>query len=271
MVLTHVVTHRRWIADELALGGPVRHHHGFDLPPNGPDDAWWAPTEWMARALRSGLDVALAAPAPSLLPALRPDVQACRREDLPSITINGPVFAKIAEAKLEALPAQVWPSLEAFACAASDAGVPGGSWLHLTRRILEFDVEVRCFMLGREPVAASTYLVDGQTEGWASDPWLFEAAAFARTEAERLDDVPAGWVLDVGRTAGGWLTVEANPAWSSSPYDAEPTNVLRVLEACTRAPERWLWRPDALLEMKAARQRPLAQASTNATPPLAAS
>lgn len=255
-----VVTHRSWIYRELLDGAAgafdVRHDYGMDVPAASEDDAWWAPTEWMARARRAGVIDHLQSPGSYLLPQLRDDVQAVLLRDLcPDTSSCGPVFAKIAEAKIETLPAQVWKSRADFVVAAARSGIEQDSMVHLTESIIDFEVEVRCFMVGSRVVAASTYLVDGQTEGWDSDIWATQGSQFAADAAQALFQCPSGWVLDVGRDAGGWRVVEANPAWSCSIYNADPAGALQsIVASSTPTGTEFDWKPDPWITSRAQRQ-----------------
>lgn len=259
MSTCHVVTHRSWIAEELAAGSQiagiaVRDDYGFDIPNFRFGDCWWAPTEWLALARRT-VDIPLSSPGSTLLPRLRPDVLDVALHDLPAISV--PIFAKVAEAKVEALPAQVWPNAAAFVSAALAARVPAASRIHVTTRLIDFRIEVRCFVLDGVVQTASTYLVDGRTEGWAVDAWCLDAAAFAQGQISALGDQPDGWVLDVGLdTNGRWVVIETNPAFSSSPYDCDPVGVLLTLEAAANS-TRWPWQPDPWIQATVARKRAL--------------
>lgn len=268
MSTCHVVTFRQWIAEELAAGSEisgidVSHSYGLDIPAYQSGDSWWAPTQWLAHAMCS-VDISLCAPGAALLPKLRSDIMMATLGHLPDITV--PIFAKVAEAKIENLPASVWPSVQAFAHAARGAGVPDSSAVHLTTTLIDFRVEVRCFVAHGRVLTASTYLVDGHTEGWGIDQWCLDAAGFAQQCIQTLDDQPDGWVIDVGLDQRGtWRVVEANPAFSSSPYDADPVGVLRTLDACSKATS-WRWIPDPWITAQVQKKRPLSYRGTRTQP-----
>lgn len=256
-----VVTHRRWIADELAAGAPpyitVRHDNGLDVPRA---DAYWCPVEWMARARRAGVGRHMQSPGTTMLPMLRPDVESLTFGDLAARgTSPGPVFAKLAEVKDDRVLAQVWPDIEHFLAACATAGVHPGTFVHLTRRILNLRAEYRVFMMGTEPMTTAPYLVDGNTEDLVTDRALSGAAmAWARHQARLVvPHAPNGWVLDVGFTTDEEiLTVEVNPAWSSAFYGCFIPAVLKVV-VNSNLPGAWNWIPDPWLVHRAARMREL--------------
>lgn len=258
-----VVTHKRWVADELSvntIGVVVESDLGFDMPP--PGRAFWCPTEWAARA-----GLSMQAPGPHWLSsapwwALHRRIETVPLADLRSGAVRwtSPRFAKVAEAKPQNLPAGVRSTLSGFLVEAAAAGLPDGSWIQLTTPT-SFDLEVRCFVLDGRVVAHSPYLVNGQTwhEGMSIN--RFDAARALLFAGRVADAVPGprGYVLDVGRTNGIWSVVEANPAWSSAFYGADIDGVVVTVLAANGADPtgEWDWRPDAWLIQRAARQRPL--------------
>lgn len=104
-----------------------------------------------------------------------------------------------------------------------------------------WDVEFRCFVLGREVMTLSPYWRNGMLAQAKDGSWpavqseLQEADSFARRV---LDDPavasPPAFVLDIGRiTNVGWAVVEANPAWGSGLYGCDASRVLSVVRrAC---------------------------------------
>jgi hypothetical protein len=98
-------------------------------------------------------------------------------------------------------------------------------------------IEYRCFVLDRVVKTFSSYWKDGDiTENdageWVSSTEDDEAMlAFCQ---HLLNDpavqVPPAFVLDVGYIDGrGWAVLEANPAWASGIYGADPAEVLPIL------------------------------------------
>lgn len=178
--------------------------------------------------------------------------------------IQGRVFAKPAEVKVRALPAQVWDDAEGFAASARDAGLRSESWV-LVSEVVDFTAEFRCFVGpaadGRPTVtAASAYLVDGVTwDAWdeVGVPSSGAAAAFAERVLGSLSVAPVGFVVDVGVAGdGGWAVVEANASWSSNPYHCAPDGVVSSVLASQGVGDvgEWEWLSDPVFD---ARARPL--------------
>jgi hypothetical protein len=114
----------------------------------------------------------------------------------------------------------------------------------LVSEVVEFDVEVRCYVLDRRVLTASIY------KGllWASSV-AEENAILAEAEAwtqSFLDDpsicLPSAIVVDVGRLPGGWAVVEANQGYASGVYsggynskDGRGADTRKVLEVVARS------------------------------------
>ena len=174
---------------------------------------------------------------------------------------DGPAFAKPAEVKLTGAPAQVYPTAAAFDQEARACGMVDASWVMVCDPV-RFDAEFRCFVRrdgdGRQQVVAcSAYLVGGVTwDAWASAsdaPDAAEATAFASAVLASGVPGPSGWVLDVGLVSGEWAVVEANAAWSSSPYHCDPRGVVAAVLASQdgSAGDRWRWRSDPAVTSRA--------------------
>ena len=168
-----------------------------------------------------------------------------------------PVHAKLAEAKLNRLPAAVYPNLDAFRAAANAAGIPGTAWVQLSNPV-EMVTEARCWILHREVVAASVYLHNGQTWDAFTSPLDTEwAAGWAAGVVKRIHHQPDTYTLDVARlTDGSIVAIEANPAWASNPYHAQLGPVIDCILASQQAdiprsrqrnPVPWVWTPDPAL------------------------
>lgn len=269
-----VASSARWLAQDFAdaSGSAVVVHHdlGLDLPASLPSSTlWWAPTSYAARLAASGVHVPFQAPPADFLAHVDGALLGRRvafgtMASPPKLT--GPVHAKIADAKVTDLPAQVWPDAAAFYEAARKASIPEQSVIALSD-VVTFTSEVRCFMLADRVAAASVYLSGGLTwDGLDARDCQAPAAAVehAHDVAQSLQSVPAGWVLDVGLTTEGhWRAVEANPAWSSNPYHCDLRAVLEVIDAAQR-PGRHLWRPDpATLRGRALRPLPRVERATS--------
>ena len=259
-----------WLADDLRAGAdlPVVHDLGLDVLPGARRTAWWAPHEFIARlTVTPEAELPdLASPGPAWLASVPSDflgrsVWCGPAGDLAGCHLwdTGPAFAKPAEIKLSALPAQLYPDPDAFLTAARAAGLYPSSWVIVSEPI-DLVAEYRCFVAPRDGrpvvVAASAYLVDDVTwDAWepADAPDATAAAAFAQTVVDAVEG-PDGWVLDVGRTAAGrWVVIEANAAWSSSPYHADPRGVVAAILASQTppVPPRWRWRSDPVFDERA--------------------
>ena len=105
--------------------------------------------------------------------------------------------------------------------------------------IMDFRLEVRCFIVGREVMTMSPYWREGELARSADDQWPFlpHEETDARTFAESvLSDasvaLPPACTLDVGRThEGTWAVIEANPCWGAGLYGCDPAQVLETIRA----------------------------------------
>lgn len=282
-----VVTHQRWVLDEMRSGstGPVTGSYGLDVPDAAPGSAWWMPPGFAARLTLAGACPPLTAPGPSWLPTLsrtHPNltgraVHALTVADLPGLP--GPGWVKPAQAKVEGFPAR-WRTPAQAVTDAHAAGLPDDAALHYSPTDLGFDIEVRCHVLHGTVVSASTYrlarmdypaLLDRPVSlMYARDETtLLRAVRFAQQVVDALDGrYPAGWVLDVGssRHLARWAVVEANAAWASAWYDAPLPRVRDVIDAAcpditrpagAREHTEWGWAPDPVETNRAQRQAKL--------------
>jgi hypothetical protein len=111
----------------------------------------------------------------------------------------------------------------------------------LVQEPVEWELELRCFVLDRLVVAISPYLRHGQLAQAEDGTWpadeaeLRAAEAFATTVlADSSLPTPPAVVLDVGRIAGGgWAVIETNAAWAAGLYGCDPAAVLPVLRRAT--------------------------------------
>lgn len=266
-------THRRWIGEHLAAAGsiPVIVDAGMDAPviPDGVRAAWWTPTEHAARLLHAGAPLALSAPGPHWLSQVPRElagrvVWSGFARDVPA----GAGWCKLAEVKLEGIPAAWWGDTRDFTRALAAAGVPDESVVQVSSTRLDIASEYRCFMVDGSPAAVSAYLRGGVTwdPAWEGepDPGAAQARAFAQAVGDTMGSrQPAGYVLDVAVLAdGNWVVVEANPAWSSSPYGADPAGVVEsVLAANTPAGGQFAWQVDPWLVKYASVRRVLKRSS----------
>ena len=100
--------------------------------------------------------------------------------------------------------------------------------------IVDFRLEVRCFVRGRQIVSLSPYWRDGELARDEEGEWSFkdgeETGARAFAGSVLADDrvaLPPACTLDVGRLADGtWAIIEANPCWGAGLYGCDPKEVL---------------------------------------------
>lgn len=104
----------------------------------------------------------------------------------------------------------------------------------LVSDVVDFDVEIRCYVKDRVLRTAATYQWKGAVYDTQKEkPTLEEACLWV---SKLLEDtrvpLPPAVVIDVGRIPGvGWAVVEANQAYASGVYsEADPAQVLSVLE-----------------------------------------
>lgn len=94
----------------------------------------------------------------------------------------------------------------------------------LVSDIVAFTVEYRLYVLDGEVRTGSRYAEDGR---FAPGPLGPDAAAFgAELLARRGPTLPSAIVVDIGRTDGHWAVIEANAAWASGSYTADPEAAL---------------------------------------------
>jgi|GEM_PF-4837792 len=269
-----VASMRRWVADDFATateaaGLRLVHTFGIELPDALGElvrPAWWAPTEYAARAQVAGVSLPLVSPGPAWHEHLSPGllgrgVHGFTLDELAGDAglRNRAGFVKLAEVKHPTLEARWYHRVGDFVDGARAAGLPGASRLQLCFEWRDFIQEHRLFVRDAQVVASSPYLLEGDLwdPGMAADPRADAASAeaFGAEAVAAFGDQPPAWVLDVGRTKAGWAVVEANPCWSAGLYDAAPDAVLSVLCAAIDhegAFPAWHWVPDPFLAERAA-------------------
>ncbi|MEC3982170.1 ATP-grasp domain-containing protein [Amycolatopsis sp. H20-H5] len=97
----------------------------------------------------------------------------------------------------------------------------------LVSDVVRFDAEFRLHVLDGAVVSSSRYAEAGQRSlGPAND----DAVAFgAELLSAAKSTVPSAIVIDVGLVDGNWAVIEANAAWASGCYTADPAVVLDVV------------------------------------------
>lgn len=156
--------------------------------------------------------------------------------------VRGRRFIKPADDKV--FPAAIYEEGSHAPTRHVDPGCPC-----LVSEVVEFDTEVRCYVLDRNIVTAGTYLtadhiddVSAQLAHEGAQKWLRYLL-----EDESIP-MPSALVIDVGFIVGrGWAVIEANPAYCSGVYmrgdgiSCDPGKLLPLLE---RASNRYTMSED---------------------------
>lgn len=144
---------------------------------------------------------------------------------------TGPLFVKPPTDK--SFPAAVHPD---GACLPHPPPGSGDPLVQISE-VVTWEDEFRLFLLDGEIRTGSRYAVHGQLDPapLAGHPQEAAVQAFAGRLAEECGDtLPGGVVVDIGRMsrpgrAAGWAVVEANMAWFSTVYAADPDRALDVV------------------------------------------
>ena len=104
--------------------------------------------------------------------------------------------------------------------------------------VVDFRLEVRCFVRSRQVVSLSPYWRDDNLALDAEGSWPFradeegEARAFADAVLSAPEvPLPPACTLDVGRLSdGSWAVVEANPCWGAGLYGCDPREALATIK-----------------------------------------
>lgn len=267
-----VATVRGWVADDFApacrdAGVALVRSWGLDVPDLSgfARPAWWTPTEHAARLLASGVPFPMQAPGPDWLSNVPAEVTGRRvwtgaLADISAAPLRG--WCKPAEFKHPGLVAAWFDSTDDFVAAAARAGVGEDSVVQVADTRLSISWEHRFFVANQQVVGGSAYLApDGSTwvEAMVSPGHVYDQAHSLAVQVAAAVPGPDGYVVDIATTSAGPVVLEANPAFSSALYGADPAAALVTVTA-SAAGGRWAWLPDPYLVARAARQRPLVQA-----------
>lgn len=146
-------------------------------------------------------------------------------------SMDSPAFVKPADGKI--FEPKVYVSGDSLPTEEHvDASIPV-----LRSGIMDFRLEVRCFVRARSIVTLSPYWRDGDLAQDAEGGWSFldgEEMAAREFAGRVLDDprveLPPGCTLDVGRDADGhWTIIEANPCWGAGLYGCDSAEVLKTI------------------------------------------
>lgn len=247
-----VVTHKNWLAAIFQPFGAVQ-DFGFDIDPGTAlSTYWWAPGAWVARASKAGVDLPVLSCGPYWLDRLpMPYVgRVVRTVPLSALTNDsaGPVFLKLPEAKIDSCPARVYDTPR-LADTWRQFGFPETTLVQ-QQSVVDFTTEARFFIADGALTTGRPYRHRDWTWGTGTTPDLsVEMRILEQLATAVLGDPeiarPPGFVLDVGLTSGGKaLVIEANAAWSSNPYDADPAGVVAAIKASHdfhNLHSNWLW------------------------------
>ena len=219
--------------------------------------AWRAAGGYLTTLIAGGVDIRLHGAGPSWFAGLPRDVtgrdiRLVSVGEAPDLVGPRPAVAKLADEKHPAFSAAWVRNADDLRNRLRTARLPADSTLIIMDHWLDLASEYRIFTIGREPVAWSPYVVEG--EEWSPTlrhhraSWHDEAATFVALMLADLpaEDVPPTAVIDVGRTDGGdFAVLEVNNVWSAGLYSCDPDGVLRAVLAANDpdcAP-RWRWQP----------------------------
>ncbi|GAA3491618.1 ATP-grasp domain-containing protein [Streptomyces cremeus] len=97
----------------------------------------------------------------------------------------------------------------------------------LVSDVVEFTVEYRLYLLDGTVHTGSRYAEHGRL---SVGPLSQDASVFGTDLLSACGTtLPSAIVVDVGRTDGQWAAIEANAAWASGMYSADPQRALDVL------------------------------------------
>lgn len=269
------MTHKNWLAAQFAPMRAVQ-DFGFDIDPaTARETLWWAPGAWVASALQAGVQLPLLSCGPYWLDRLPYRFSGRKVRTMPLCDVpravghcwTDQVFTKLPEEKVENFPARLHGS-RYLADNLAEYHLSPDTLVQLQTPV-EFVTEARFWVTHGEVTAHSFYRVHDVIHGeliWGSEG--FEAFVNCGSTASYQNEclyrmraplqdltenvlLPPGVVVDMGITrSGDVLVVEANAAWSSSPYDADPVGIFLAIEAAHDfAGEHleWAWRPNTAL------------------------
>jgi hypothetical protein len=145
--------------------------------------------------------------------------------------MDAPAFVKPADGKI------FEPKVYATGAELPTEDHVDGDILVLRSDIVDFRLEVRCFVRENRVVTLSPYWREGTLANAEDGSWPFldnedvAAREFAdRVLADSQVSLPPACTLDVGRLADGqWAIIEANPVWGAGLYGCEPKEVLHAI------------------------------------------
>lgn len=256
-----IVTHRTWLAEIFTRFGAVQ-DFGFDIDPETAEKTiWWAPGAWVACVYQSGIKLPLTLCGHRWMEELPEiyrgrDIKMVKIQDVQNVAHGDPdeqVHVKLPEAKIDSFPAKL-RLRKYLADTLAQHHVPPDTLLQISKPVT-FVRECRFWIAKGEIMTYSWYLVDDVL--WDHEDFQDGTAAelgrMYNFVERLLDDsqvsYPNGFVLDVGLTDDNRvLVVEANAAWSSSPYNGWPEGIVESIVASHdfsgTATRKWRWTPN---------------------------
>jgi hypothetical protein len=147
--------------------------------------------------------------------------------------LDSPAFVKPADGKI--FEPRVYASGNELPSADQvDQDVPV-----LRSGIMDFRLEVRCFVLDRKLMTMSPYWREGELALSPDNQWPFlpyeenEARSFAGSIlSDTTVPLPPACTLDIGKANDGtWAIIESNPCWGAGLYGCDPSQVLQTIRA----------------------------------------
>lgn len=235
------------MAQHFADYGAVQ-DFGFDIDPDTAEETiWWAPGAWVACAWQSGIRLPLTLCGHRWMETLPWEYKqrqiVVRKvqeiEDRPQAPDDEQWHVKLPEAKLDSFPARLHHR-KYLATTLRQYHIPEDTLLQLSQPV-EFVVEAR-FWIAYGKITASALYRAGE-RCWDAEDFdehvkmhytAGDGTAMRKLALKLIDNVetPPGFTLDIGTTVDGRvLVVEANAAWSSSPYTGEPGGIVDAIIA----------------------------------------
>lgn len=258
-----IVTHRNWLAKHFECYGAVQ-DFGFDIDPDTAEETiWWAPGAWVACAWQSGIRLPLTLAGHRWMETLPWEYKqrtiVVRKiediEDQPQAPEDEMWHVKLPEAKLDSFPARLMHRRH-LATSLKQHYVPPGTLLQLSQPV-EFEIECRFWIAHRKITTTALYRAADRI--WDAEDFdehvnmhyvAGDGTAMRKLVLDVIAnvDLPPGLTLDVGTTTDGrTLVVEANAAWSSSPYTGEAGGIVDSIVAShdfDGSHMKWRWRPN---------------------------
>lgn len=269
-----VVSMSSWVADDFVSGlsenQTLIRDYGWEIPLSilsYDSVSWWMPAAHAARVQRAGYATQLLAPGANWLEGL-PDYLTHRSIFAGTVHAfrNSPpthnIFIKPAEAKIDGFEA-AWRTPREALAVIDMVKLPDDAFLQWTPKLLQLNHEHRFYVLDRQVLTGSAYLVDGITYYDGAVSHLSQDAEyFAQKAVNMITQQPAAYTLDVGydELSQSWVVIEGNPAWCSGLYGADPHLALLTIERSCNPKERdlsFLWKADSSLVSSALKKVPL--------------